>query len=156
MTGETGKISGYMLLSVPTIIYGRYFLFTVSGGKQEHLQLANFQKSMFRAGQAHSGVLVIRALVTQLIADHVSLSRRWKRFVQIAFPISAITTWLIPFLVAFAMNSIHEKNRPLLENKINIIAIGTVIFSVSYFKELKKNYIKEGVLQANRWVPMVV
>jgi hypothetical protein len=59
MTRITKKISGFILLSVPTIIYGGYFLLTALSGQQEHLQLTDFQKSMFRAGHAHAGVLLI-------------------------------------------------------------------------------------------------
>lgn len=91
MTNEARKISGYILLSVPTIIYGGYFLLTVLSGQQEHLQLTDFQKSMFRAGHAHAGVLVILALVAQLFADHASLSNRWKWFARLSFPISALS-----------------------------------------------------------------
>ncbi|TJY61524.1 hypothetical protein FAZ19_21755 [Sphingobacterium alkalisoli] len=47
MTNEARKISGYILLSVPTIIYGGYFLPTVLSGQQEHLEFTDFQKSMF-------------------------------------------------------------------------------------------------------------
>lgn len=91
MTSEARKISGYILLSVPTIIYGGYFLLTVLSGQQEHLQLTDFQKSMFRAGHAHAGVLVILALVVQLFTDYTSLSNRWKWVARLSFPISAIT-----------------------------------------------------------------
>lgn len=100
MTNEARKISGYILLSVPTIIYGGYFLLTVLSGQQEHLQLTDFQKSMFRAGHAHAGVLVILALVAQLFADHASLSNRWKWFARLSFPISAITISLGFFAAA--------------------------------------------------------
>jgi len=91
MTNEARKIGGFILLSVPTIIYGGYFLLTVLSGQQEHLQLTDFQKSMFRAGHAHAGVLVILALVVQLFTDYTSLSNRWKWVVRLSFPISAIT-----------------------------------------------------------------
>ncbi|WP_277633073.1 hypothetical protein [Avrilella dinanensis] len=100
MTNEARKISGYILLSVPTIIYGGYFLLTVLSGQQGHLQLTDFQKSMFRAGHAHAGVLVILALVAQLFADHASLSNRWKWFARLSFPISAITISLGFFAAA--------------------------------------------------------
>src|SRR5690606_39408444 len=97
MTNEARKISGYILLSVPTIIYGGYFLLFVLSGQQEHLQLTDFQKSMFRAGHAHAGVLVILALVVQLFADHASLSNGWKRIARLSFPISAINNSLSYF-----------------------------------------------------------
>lgn len=91
MTNEARKISGYILLSVPTIIYGGYFLLTVLSGQQEQLQLTDFQKSMFRAGHAHAGVLVILALLVQLLVDHAALSKSWKWIARLSFPISAIT-----------------------------------------------------------------
>ncbi|MBX3241326.1 MAG: hypothetical protein KIT80_17585 [Chitinophagaceae bacterium] len=91
MTNETRKISGYILFSVPTIIYGGYFLLSVLSGQHEELALTDFQKSMFRAGHAHAGVLVILALLVQLFADHIALSNAWKWFARLSFPISAIT-----------------------------------------------------------------
>lgn len=90
MTNESRKTSGYILLSVPTIIYGGYFLLTVLSGQQEHLQLTDFQKSMFRAGHAHAGVLVILSLLIQLFADHATLSNIMKWTIRISFPVSAI------------------------------------------------------------------
>jgi Ni,Fe-hydrogenase I cytochrome b subunit len=104
MTTATKKISGYILLSVPTIIYGGYFLLTVLSGQQEHLELTNFQKSMFRAGHAHAGVLVILALLIQLFVDHAELSARWKWFVRLSFPISAITISMGFFAGAIGKN----------------------------------------------------
>ncbi len=90
MTTTSKKMSGYILLSVPTIIYGGYFLLTVLSGQQDHLQLTDFQKSMFRAGHAHAGVLVILALVVQSFVDHATLSDNWKWIARLSFPISAI------------------------------------------------------------------
>jgi Ni,Fe-hydrogenase I cytochrome b subunit len=104
MTIATKKISGYILLSVPTIIYGGYFLLTVLSGQQDHLELTNFQKSMFRAGHAHAGVLVILALLIQLFVDHTELSSRWKWFVRLSFPLSAITISMGFFAAAIGKN----------------------------------------------------
>ncbi len=100
MTNETRKISGYILFSVPTIIYGGYFLLSVLSGQHEELALTDFQKSMFRAGHAHAGVLVILALLVQLFADHVTLSNTWKWLARLSFPISAITISLGFFAAA--------------------------------------------------------
>jgi drug/metabolite transporter superfamily protein YnfA len=100
MTKEARKISGYILLTVPTIIYGGYFLLTVLSGHQEHLQLTDFQKSMFRAGHAHAGVLVILSLLVQLFIDNASLSSHWKWIARISFPISDITISLGFFAAA--------------------------------------------------------
>ena len=90
MTNETKRVTGFIVLSVPTIIYGGYFLLTVLNGQQEHLHLTDFQKSMFRAGHAHAGVLVIFSLLIQLFTDSVTLTNRWKWFIRLSFPIAAI------------------------------------------------------------------
>ncbi len=100
MTSEARKISGYILLTVPTIIYGGYFLLTILNGQQEHLQLTDFQKSMFRAGHAHAGVLVIFALLVQAYVDHASLSQSWKWFARLSFPVSAIAISMGFFVAA--------------------------------------------------------
>jgi hypothetical protein len=55
MTSLTKLFCGIILLTVPTIQYGGYFLLTILSGKS-NLPLTDFQKSMFRAGHVHAGV----------------------------------------------------------------------------------------------------
>ena len=62
MTPVSKLMCGIILLTVPTIEYGGYFLLSILSGKQK-IALTDFQKSMFRAGHAHAGVLVILALL---------------------------------------------------------------------------------------------
>lgn len=81
---------GLVLLSMPTIEFGGYFLLRVLSGGHQELALTPFQQSMFRAGHAHAGVLVILALVAILLAPHSGLSQRLKGLVQWAFPVAAI------------------------------------------------------------------
>lgn len=90
MTNESRKVSGYLLVSVPTIIYGGYFLLNVLSGQHDGLQLNDFQKSMFRAGHAHAGVLLILALVVQLFIDHITVSNRWRLLMRLSFPVSTV------------------------------------------------------------------
>ncbi|MFN8355639.1 MAG: hypothetical protein U0Y10_14375 [Spirosomataceae bacterium] len=127
MTIEARKITGYMLLTVPTIIYGGYFLLTVLSRQQEHLQLTDFQKSMFRAGHAHAGVLFIFSLVVQLLADYTSLSSRWKWFARLSFPISAITISL-GFFTAAIGKQITEPTKLIF-----ILYVGIVILTFGLF-----------------------
>lgn len=58
--------AGIVLLAVVTIAYGGTFLLRVVTGKQPANDL---QKSFFRAGHAHAGVLVILGLVVLLLVD---------------------------------------------------------------------------------------
>lgn len=122
MTNEGKKISGYILLSVPTIIYGGYFLLTVLTGQQMDLQLTYFQISMFRAGHAHAGVLVIFALVAQLLIDYASLPILWKLIARLSFPIAAIAISL-GFFAAAIGNQITEPT-----GLIFILYVGMAIF----------------------------
>lgn len=126
MTNEARKISGIILLSVPTIIYGGYFLLTVLSGQQEHLELTDFQKSMFRAGHAHAGVLVILALLVQLFADHISLSNSWKWIARLSFPISAITISLGFFAAAIG----KQINEPTYLIAILYVGIGVLLLGL--------------------------
>lgn len=90
MTTASRKTAGIILLTVPSIIYGGYFLLSILSGQQEALGLTEFQKSMFRAGHAHAGVLVILALVVQLLVDHAHFPDGVKWFTRISFPTAAI------------------------------------------------------------------
>ena len=89
MSTETKITCGIILLTVPTIMYGGYFLLTVLSGRQK-LTLTDFQKSMFRAGHAHAGVLVILALIAEMLTDSAGLTPIWEHIVRTGFPLAAI------------------------------------------------------------------
>jgi hypothetical protein len=72
MTDATKLIAGLLLISVPTIQFGGTFLLSILSGK--HSEVTEFQRSMFRAGHAHAGVLVILSLVAQVFTDEADLS----------------------------------------------------------------------------------
>jgi hypothetical protein len=59
-------IAGAVLLSVIGIAYGGRFLFTVVTGR---FAANDLQKSFFRAGHAHAGVLVILGLLTLVLVQ---------------------------------------------------------------------------------------
>lgn len=109
MTIEGRKLSGYILITVPSIIYGGYFLLGVLSGEHDDLALNEFQKSMFRAGHAHAGVLVILSLLIQLFTDFAYLSNSWKWFVRLSFPIAAILI-SAGFFAAAIGDQINEPN----------------------------------------------
>lgn len=90
MTRASKLTTAYILWSVPSIIYGGYFLLTVMSGQQDHFALTDFQKSMFRAGHAHAGVLVLLALQIQTLVDATKLSIFWQWTTRISFPVAAI------------------------------------------------------------------
>lgn len=89
MTRLCKLFCGITLLTVPAIQYGGYFLLTVLSGT-DGTALTGFQQSMFRAGHAHAGVLVVLSLVAQLLVDGARLPAGLMVAVRTAFPSAAI------------------------------------------------------------------
>jgi hypothetical protein len=88
MTDATKLMAGLLLITVTTIEYGGTFLLSVLSGKQP--ELTDFQRSMFRAGHAHAGVLLILALVSLLFTDQTRLSTSIAWAVRIGFAAAPI------------------------------------------------------------------
>lgn len=90
MSYITKLMCGIILLTVPSIQYGGYFLLQILSGKQNKLKLTEFQKSMFRAGHAHAGVLVILSLIAEILIDQANLPALMEWIARVGFPLSAI------------------------------------------------------------------
>ena len=88
MSNATKLITGILLIMVPTIEAGGTFLIRLLSGKMP--QFTEFQRSMFRAGHAHAGVLVILALVAQILVDQARLPETVGWAVRIAFVLAAL------------------------------------------------------------------
>ena len=59
MSQRSKVLCGIILLTIPTIQFGGYFLLSVLSGTAGELSLTPFQEAMFRAGHGHAGVLII-------------------------------------------------------------------------------------------------
>jgi hypothetical protein len=88
MTDATKLIAGLLLISIATIEFGGTFLLSILSGK--HSEFTEFQRSMFRAGHAHAGVLVILALVALVFTDQASFSEPIGWAVRIGFAAAPI------------------------------------------------------------------
>jgi hypothetical protein len=88
MSNATKLISGILLIIVPTIEFGGTFLLRLLSGKEQ--QFTEFQRSMFRAGHAHAGVLVILALVAQIFMDQAQLPETLGWAARIGFMLAAL------------------------------------------------------------------
>jgi hypothetical protein len=88
MSNATKLISGILLIIVPTIEFGGTFLLRLLSGKEP--QFTDFQRSMFRAGHAHAGVLVILALVAQIFMDQAKLPETLGWGARIGFMLAAL------------------------------------------------------------------
>jgi hypothetical protein len=90
MTREARLMSGIILITVPTIQYGGYFLLTSLMNKGSGYMENPLRQNFFRAGHAHAGVIVILSLVCQIFADGAVLPDPLLWFVRIGVPLSAI------------------------------------------------------------------
>ncbi len=125
MTKESKLMSGIILLTVPTIIFGGNFLLGLLSGSYPEMELTTFQQSMFRAGHGHAGVLVILALIAQFLVDQSDLSRVWRWVVRAGFPFAAI---LVSggFFAAAAGKGINTPN-----SFIAILYLGMAVLALS-------------------------
>lgn len=80
-------VLGVTLLTVVGIAYGGTFLLRVTTGGQGANAL---QKSFFRAGHAHAGVLVTLGLVVALVTTAAGVSDAWAAVASIAVLSAAI------------------------------------------------------------------
>jgi hypothetical protein len=90
MTREARVMAGIILITVPTIQYGGYFLLTSLMNKNSGYMDNPLRQNFFRAGHAHAGVIVILSLVCQILADSAALPIPLLWFVRIGVPLAAI------------------------------------------------------------------
>jgi hypothetical protein len=90
MTREARLMSGIILITIPTIQYGGYFLLTSLMNKSSGYMDNPLRQNFFRAGHAHAGVMVILSLVCQILADASTLPGPLLWFVRIGVPFAAV------------------------------------------------------------------
>jgi hypothetical protein len=90
MTREARLMSGIILITIPTIQYGGYFLLTSLMSKSSGYMENPLRQNFFRAGHAHAGVIVILSLLCQILADSAVLPSPLVWVVRIGVPLSAI------------------------------------------------------------------
>ena len=93
MTREARIMAGIILLTVPSIQYGGYFLLTSLIDRNSHYMDNALRQNFFRAGHAHAGVFVILSLICQILADNATLPPWLLWIARTGVPLAAI---LIP------------------------------------------------------------
>lgn len=89
-------MAGLTLLTVPSIVYGGLtVLAVVTGGAHgtpmvAGVTLTPLQQSLFRAGHAHAGVLVILSLALQVLLDSATLREGTRWAARILAPAAAV------------------------------------------------------------------
>jgi hypothetical protein len=125
MTHQARMMSGIILITVPTIQYGGYFLLTSLMNKGSGYMDNPFRQNFFRAGHAHAGVIVILSLVCQILADAAVLPTPMLWFVRIGVPLSAI------LISAGFFFSVLPPTATQASGAVSLIYTGAVILAFS-------------------------
>lgn len=125
MTREARMMAGVILITVPTIQYGGYFLLTSLVDRSSRYMDNALRQNFFRAGHAHAGVIVILSLVCQVLADAANLPSPLLWLARIGVPAAAI---LIPAGFFFSMPS-PDAVAP--NGFISLIYLGAAVLAVS-------------------------
>lgn len=90
------QMTGFTLLTVPTIVYGGLTVLGIVTARAHglppgaELTLTPLQQSLFRAGHAHAGVLVLLSLVIQVLLDATVLREPTRWVARIAAVAAAV------------------------------------------------------------------
>jgi hypothetical protein len=125
MTREARLLSGIILITVPTIQYGGYFLLTSLVNRASRYMDNPLRQNFFRAGHAHAGVIVILSLVCQVLADAAFLPSPLVWFVRVGVPLSAILISSGFFVSMLPPTAVQPSGA------ISLIYVGAVILAVS-------------------------
>jgi len=125
MTREARIMAGIILITVPSIQYGGYFLLTSLRDRSSHYMDNALRQNFFRAGHAHAGVIVLLSLICQILADAASLPTPLLWVARIGVPLAAI---LMPlgFFLSMPSPTATEPN-----GLISLIYAGAAVLAVS-------------------------
>ncbi len=90
MSRATRVMAGLILISIPTIAFGGYFLLTSLIDKSSGYAANALRQDFFRAGHAHAGVITLLSLVCQLLVDAAALSPALQWLARLGVPIAGI------------------------------------------------------------------
>jgi hypothetical protein len=113
---------GLILLTVPTIQFGGYFLLTQMG--RDKVIRTELQRSYYRAGHAHAGVLVLLSLLAQLMVESTKLSNSLQLLVRIGFAIA-------PILIAAGFFGAAPREGSKPTGLIVLIYLGAIVLAAS-------------------------
>jgi len=125
MTREARLLSGIILITVPTIQYGGYFLLTSLMDKGSGYMENPLRQNFFRAGHAHAGVIVILSLICQILADSAMLPVPLLWLVRIGLPLAAI------LISAGFFFSVLPPTATQVGGAVSLIYVGAVILAIS-------------------------
>jgi hypothetical protein len=125
VTREARLMSGIILIAIPTIQYGGYFLLTSLMDKGSGYMQNPLRQNFFRAGHAHAGVIVILSLICQVLADAAVLPTPLLWFVRVGVPLAAI------LISAGFFFSVLPSTAAQASGAVSLIYVGAVVLATS-------------------------
>lgn len=125
MTGEAKLMSGIILITVPTIQYGGYFLLTSLMNKSSGYMDNPLRRNFFRAGHAHAGVIVLLSLICEMLADSATLPSSLLWFARVGVPLAA------SLISAGFFFSVLPPTATRPNGGVALIYLGAVVLAVS-------------------------
>jgi len=124
MSNESLRAAGLLLTVFPTVVFGGASLLWHWITRSTTYYNDPLRRSLWRAGHAHAGVLLILSLVALNLVDQTDLAEGWKQVVRSAFPAAALLLPIAYFL-SIARPGTERPNR-----LINLAYLGAVVLSV--------------------------
>src|SRR6266436_2512417 len=124
---ESRRLAGILLVILPTILYGGYFLLTQLITPGSGYMDNPLRQNLFRAGHAHAGVLLVLSLVALRYVDEANLTEGWKRYVRSSIPSAAI------FLPAAFFFSVLSPNATAPNGFIYLAYVGQWFLPAGYW-----------------------
>lgn len=125
MTRDARLMAGIILITVPTIQYGGYFLLTSLMNKSSGYMDNPLRQNFFRAGHAHAGVIVILSLICEMLADSAALPIPLLWFVRTGVPLAAI------LISAGFFFSVVSPAAVQANGAVYLIYVGAVVLAVA-------------------------
>lgn len=138
MSRATRLMAGIILILVPTIEYGGYFLLKSLSTPAMHYTDNAVREDLMRAGHAHAGVIILLSLVGQMLADGAALPSWLLWFVRIALPVAALCMSAGFFLAMPSPAAIHPNGMiALVLVGAMLIAAAVLTLAVGLLRSLK-------------------
>jgi hypothetical protein len=125
ISNDARLIAGVTLITVPTIEYGGVFLLKMLRTREAGYMDNPLRQSLFRAGHAHAGVIVILSLICQVLVDAIYMPAPLVWIVRLGVPAAAI---LIPLGFFLSVTS-PRAEKP--NGAIQLVYVGALVLAVS-------------------------
>jgi hypothetical protein len=124
MSDQSLRSAGILLVVYPTVVFGGASLLWHWITRRTAYYDHPLRRSMWRAGHAHAGVLLLLSLVALVLVDHAELADGWKQVVRTTIPAAAL---LMP--IAFFLSILRpDAERP--NRLVNLAYLGGVTLTI--------------------------